>query len=315
MVAPPSDHAPRPLAESAPSHARQVGCGDTKDSASKCECNVSGSVGHAECEARGDCEGHSACEGHGECQAHGSFDAHCACEGHGECQAHCASESHCEFDDCEGICDCDGGIDATWIDEHAPAVDTPTPDAILESTLACLRFVKDALGVELDFTPETLPILDHYLLAARETLSDRPELRELVWRCAGAYFGELVRRRYNGFWLLPNADVHTWRLNQSRVLLSFNPIGIVAEAVAGSDNSEGPEGALRLAHADQEEVAIRLAQTPALPEDQYYLLSTRLEVIDTVVEHLRLRMEQNDQADVEFDPDDYINDLNPYGRA
>jgi hypothetical protein len=160
-----------------------------------------------------------------------------------------------------------------------------------------------------------LPILDHYLLAARETLVDRPELRELVWRCAGAYFGETVRRRYNGFWFLPNADAHTWRLNQSRVMLSFNPVGVVAEAISGSNEGDGPDGSLRVANPDQEEIAARLAQMPPLPEDEYYLLSTRLEVIDTVIEHLRIRMEQNDMAGVEFDPDDYATDLQPYGRA
>jgi hypothetical protein len=242
----------------------------------------------------------------------------CGCHAHSEAgdidSTDDCESCDCESCDCEG-CDCQDAVDSSWFDEHAPAVDTPTPDEIVELVVACVHFVRDALGVELDFTPETLPILDHYLLAARESLTERPELRELVWRCAGAYFGELVRRRFNGFWHLPNADVHTWRINQRQVLLSFNPVGTVAEAMSGSDQSDGPTGALRLARLDQAEIARRLADIPPLPEDQYFLLSTRLEVIDTVVEHLRVHMDQNGQADVEFDPDDYANDLEPYGIA
>jgi hypothetical protein len=221
----------------------------------------------------------------------------------------------CDCDECNGACDCTGDVDSTWLEEHAPTVDTPTPDEIVELVESCIRFVKDALGLELDFTPETLPVLDHYLLAARESIKERSELRELLWRCAGAYFGELVRRRYNGFWHLPSADVHTWRIHQRQVLLSFNPVGVVAEAIAGSEDSDGPNGALRLARPDQEEIAQRLAAMPPLPEDEFYLLSTRLEVLDAVIEHLRVRMDQNDQADIEFDPEDYANDLQPYGRA
>jgi hypothetical protein len=85
--------------------------------------------------------------------------------------------------------------------------------------------------------------------------------------------------------------------------------------MSGSDDTDGPTGALRLARPDQETIARRLADIPPLPENQFYLLSTRLEVIDTVVEHLRVRMDQNDQADVEFDPDDYARDLEAYGIA
>jgi len=263
--------------------------------------------------------------GNGHCEEcdsknNGGEEDACRCEG-----CDCDSEHHgCQGGNCadgDGHCGgcCSGHdeeqLDTSWFEEHAPTVDTPTPDEIVELVVACVNFVRDALGIELDFTPETLPILDHYLLIARESLADRIELRELVWRCAGAYFGELVRRRYNGFWSLPNPDVHTWRLNQRRVLLSFNPVGVVAEAMAGSDKSDGPTGAMRLARADQDEVARRLAEVPPLPEDQFYLLSTRLEVIDTVVEHLRIRLDQNDQADIEFDPDDYARDLEPYGIA
>jgi hypothetical protein len=304
-------------------------CGDGDDSDCGCDCSEEsecfcgcacshgkgGTSGHGEesgcscgCDSKHGAEGDCDCD-HGE---------DCDCD-HGEdCDCDHGEEGDCDCDhgeDCDCGCDCEGEVDPGWLDEHAPAVDSPAPDEIVELVVACVRFVKDAFGIELDFTPDTLPVLDHYLIAARETLADRLPLRELVWRCAGAYFGEMVRRRYNGFWSVPNQDVHTWRVNQRHALLSFNPVGMVAEAMAGSDQGDGPTGALRLARPDQAEVARRLSEIPPLPEDQYYLLSTRIEVIETVVEHLRVRLDQSGQADFEFDPDDYANDLEPYGIA
>ena len=39
---------------------------------------------------------------------------------------------------------------------------TAPPPAVEEWTLTCLEYVRRALGVSLDFTPETLSLLDHY---------------------------------------------------------------------------------------------------------------------------------------------------------
>ena len=48
---------------------------------------------------------------------------------------------------------------------HAPARDAPPP-AILELVASCVRFVLAKYRVELDGTPDTLGILDHYVLLA-----------------------------------------------------------------------------------------------------------------------------------------------------
>jgi hypothetical protein len=150
---------------------------------------------------------------------------------------------------------------------------------------------------------------------ARKLIGDKLELRELVFRAAGAYFGEVLRRRLNGYWLIPSEDVHSWRVCGRHVLLAINPVGVIAEAIAESDDSDGPSSTLRLARGDQQDVVNRLAEMPPLPEDEFFLTSTRLEVIDVVVEFLRGRMELNNQADMEFDLDDYAGDLQPYGKA
>ncbi len=187
----------------------------------------------------------------------------------------------------------------------APAVDVQAPDQIIELYGLCLEYVKRALGIELDFTDETLPILDHYLTIARTDIEGRPELARIVYTAVGAYFGELIRRRVNGFWSIPNPDYFNWRVCARHVFLSLNPIGAICEALAQSEEHEGPSAEMHLAPEDRELVAERLANAPPVPEGEYYLLSTRLEALDITVEILRLAMQTGGHSSVEFEIEDY----------
>jgi hypothetical protein len=176
----------------------------------------------------------------------------------------------------------------------APSVDSPAPDEIANLYGMCVDFVNRALSVPLDFTDDTLPILDHYVSMARGDIAHRPELAQMLTRAIGAYFGELVRRR-----------VHNWRVCARSVYLCFNPFGAAYEALAQGGEHDGPSGQLQLAPEDQSLIAERLALAPPVPEGQYYLFSTRLEAIDIVVETLRIAMEHGGHAGVEFDLEDY----------
>ena len=75
--------------------------------------------------------------------------------------------------------------------DASPPADAPLP--IQDLANACVRFVERSVGIALDYTPETLPILDHYLRGVRAT--SRDEITNLVAPAAGAYFGEVVRRQ------------------------------------------------------------------------------------------------------------------------
>jgi hypothetical protein len=187
----------------------------------------------------------------------------------------------------------------------APSVDEEAPESIAHAYDLCIDYVRRAVGMTLDFTDETLPILDHYVALARDDLRNRPELGQLLQGAIGAYFGELVRRRLHGYWWIPNPDVHSWRVCARHVFLSFNPIGVACEALARGDDNDGPSGELNLAHEDEALVGERLAKAPPVPEAHYYLLSTRLEAIDIAVEALRLAMQQGGHAAVEFELNDY----------
>ncbi|MCC6553586.1 MAG: hypothetical protein IT372_11275 [Polyangiaceae bacterium] len=181
----------------------------------------------------------------------------------------------------------------------------------------CVRAVERSLGVKLDYQPETLPVVDHYLEQARGTASARPEALIVVAQMVGAYFGEVIRRRHASWWRLERPDdPTTWRIELEEVYLAFNPVLFVHEALSRGDAAPAPGDAEELAGAEaaplelQEEdsraISERLAELPPVPEDEYYAPSTRLEVIDIAVDVIRARrMAAGEDADAALEPDDY----------
>jgi hypothetical protein len=189
------------------------------------------------------------------------------------------------------------------------------PDEINELAEACRQYVGSAFGVELDYRAETLSLLDHYLLQARPTVADRPELRELIGRTAGAYFGEVVRRTFPSFWKIPSADAHGWRICMSDVFLAFNPVAVAWDALLGTTEHEGPSALLETDPTERETLANRFAQMPDVPDDEFWLVSTRLEVVEVAIETLRLEMERSGTEKVTFDEYDYEDEIKPIGQA
>jgi hypothetical protein len=133
-----------------------------------------------------------------------------------------------------------------------------------------VEYVRKATGIVLDYTPETLPVLDHYL---REVPADQEETVTLVAATAGAYFGEVARRLVDG----------EWRDPQTLVLgagLQIRPSSLARAAIVQADADE---------EADDYDVpaAARAAVEDALanidvPVDEYYSLSGRLETIQLI---------------------------------
>lgn len=187
----------------------------------------------------------------------------------------------------------------------APGAVAAAPDEIEELAEACRQYVLAATGVELDYTQDTLSVLDHYVLLARGGIEERPELITLAARAVGAYFGEVVRRTIPSFWALGSADVFDWRVCGTNAYLWINPVGVAYDALAGGVEHEGPPSELGVSAEEREIVEARLAELPDVPEDEYYLLCTRLEVIEVAYEALRLEMERQGTGDVVFDEGDY----------
>lgn len=170
------------------------------------------------------------------------------------------------------------------------------PPAILELAAACVAYVKKALDVELDYTPETLPLLDHYLGIGEQALGGqqgKPEIQTLVASAAGAYFGEVVRRRHPSFWLeASGAEDH--RLAFRERWLVLYPVRMMREAmVARTGDGDAPSNlestGIELDAEDRAVVEPRLAELPQVSHEEYLAPSTRLEVIDIAVDALRAR--------------------------
>lgn len=181
----------------------------------------------------------------------------------------------------------------------------PPPEPIADYVSACLDYVRRALKMELDFTPETLPLLDHYATLSRETIRERPELGPLIAQAMGAYFGEVVRARLGGFWRVPTINVHDWAICTSSVFLWFNPIGVAYDALSSGTEHDGPRSLLRVSPEDHEFLAQRLAALPPLPEDEYFLFSSRFEAIEVAVEALHARLVDGGYEGTEFTLEDY----------
>lgn len=184
----------------------------------------------------------------------------------------------------------------------------PPPGPVAELIAACNRFVASKYKVALDGTPLTLSLLDQYVRDAREAVRERPESIDLVAPAVGAYLGEVMRQTFGATWSLPaeeiNADHDAWRLCFKHVYLAFNPIGVARESLTMSE-AEGWSSHLTLDPGEAEEIRERLAAMPEVDEEEYYLPSTRFDVINVVVDTLRARAEESGTGDIEFAPEDY----------
>jgi hypothetical protein len=255
----------------------------------------------------------------------------------------------------------------TSVPPTTPLADSP--QAVVDLAASCVRYVKAALGFELDFERDTLPVLDGYLDGARAAVRERPETLPLVAAAIGAYLGEVVRRYHQCWWRVDTDDPIGWQLEFRDVYLSFRPIELAyaslslerlapafrdgaddedeadedaraalaaargPEAQPAGDDSDAPEhepaddeGALGAAdeagrepaaadgpaepglildEADRLAVRARLDRLPAVTEEEYWAPSTRLEVIDIVVDAIQAQHLGDPDRRHEFGPSDY----------
>ena len=106
----------------------------------------------------------------------------------------------------------------------------PSPQEIVDLAEGCVRFVERALGVKLDYEPETLPLLDHYIDLTRKAAGEKPEAIEVVALSAGAYFGEVVRRRFPCWWRI-DKGLSVARIEFGDMFLSFSPMDTILIAL------------------------------------------------------------------------------------
>jgi hypothetical protein len=148
-----------------------------------------------------------------------------------------------------------------------------------------VEYVRRAMGLVLDYTPETVPLLDHHLA---QVPRDQPETIDLLAAATGAYFGEVARRALGGAWegVAQGMSPREWRLRLSGDVL-FSPVAVAVEAICRGE-VEGYDGSFDVPPALRDEVEEALADRQ-VPEDEYYSLSGRLETFEYVVDTVMAR--------------------------
>lgn len=186
--------------------------------------------------------------------------------------------------------------------------ESPEPVAILAER--CYAHVKHRLGFELDYESETLSVVDFFIKDIVEEEGGgtapppgdhrRAHLIHLLAPSIGAYFGEVLCRTFPCRWRLMNEDdPSSWLLEFENIPLRFNPIGAAAEALA-EQNIESWAGAISTAPYEEEGLGGRLAAAPPVPENEFFALTTRFEVIQIAEDWLRSRQAAIDPPPPEF---------------
>lgn len=154
------------------------------------------------------------------------------------------------------------------------------PRKVEEYAEQAVDYVRRSLGMTLEFDSETLPVLDHYV---RQVPQDQDATRTLVAATAGAYYGEVVRRRLGGRWET-EGEPEAWRL----VLpggLSFAPAGFVAAAMI---HDEVPDYDTTFQSPDMLRPILQDALDCMAPvsEAEYYSLCGRLDTLEHLQDYL-----------------------------
>lgn len=179
----------------------------------------------------------------------------------------------------------------------------PPPQPVAELVAACARFVSTKYKIALDGTPDTLSLVDQYVRDARAAVAERPESIDLVAPAIGAYLGEVMRQTFGGEWFAEGGH-DAWRLYFTHVYLAFNPLGMAREALSMTEE-EGFAAHLVLDPGERELVESRLQAMPEVDPEEYYLPSTRFDVVHGVFDTLRAYAEQNGTGDIRFTREDY----------
>jgi hypothetical protein len=158
---------------------------------------------------------------------------------------------------------------------------TTSSERVAEYAAQVVEYVRRAVGLELAYDSDTLPLLDHYL---RSVPIDQPAAVELVATTSGAYFGEVVRRRLGGRWDTTSEDPTEWRV----VLptgVNFSPAGFVAAAIvrAELDDLDTSLDAPPRMRPFLEQTLARMGEVTL---EDYYSLCGRLDTIEHVHEVL-----------------------------
>jgi hypothetical protein len=166
--------------------------------------------------------------------------------------------------------------------------------------------VVKVIGVEPDLTPETLPLVDEYL--RRVPADAGEEVQHLVVCAVAAYFGEVTRRRLNGRWTLRGAHPADWRVELDCCFLYFSPYGMVGEVLNGAECDEY-DGSFATLDELRDALSAMLRSVPPVPEDEYYSLCGRIDILQLVADWLVGHTVASGKEKRHFSAEDYSQEL------
>ncbi len=167
----------------------------------------------------------------------------------------------------------------------------------------CARFVEQAIGVALDGTPDTLPILDHYLVTARDGDALEPAVIDLLAASAGAYFGSVVVACVPGARWHVAAEPLEHRVELDHVFLAIRPVALARALLVAPDADAPPDIAVR--PIDREVVAQSLDHLGPVDADDYRTLSLRFEVLEQCIDAVSAAAQARGEAPRRWAPEDY----------
>lgn len=149
------------------------------------------------------------------------------------------------------------------------------PTAVKEYAAQAVRYVHAAIGVELAYDSDTLPVLDHYL---RGVPGEKAATVALVVATAGAYFGEVVRQQLGGRWEVEEREPVAWRVILPSGI-SLVPAGMVAAVIARDDGLEDVDAGLQVPSPLEAVVEATLERMSPVTEEEYYSLCGRFDTL------------------------------------
>ena len=162
----------------------------------------------------------------------------------------------------------------------------------------CVTHVKNRFGFELDFGIDTLSVLDVFIDAVVKDECEgvmpptgdrrRAHLLHLLAPTVGAYWGEVLRRRFGGRWRFITQEPPNWIFEFEEFFLRLNPAGTAASVIMG-ERVEEWKSSLVTSPELTGPLLERLAVAPPLPEDQFYSLTAIHETIQIAEEYLKER--------------------------
>jgi hypothetical protein len=149
---------------------------------------------------------------------------------------------------------------------------------------AARGYIRRALSVELDLSPESLAYIDHYVTSTRADKSAplEDDVLRLAAAALGAYFGEVLIGAFGGDWVIAaqdDAHPERWKIELSAPTLSMYPAALAATALVGGD-AAGFDDRIVPPFRDAAALEQLLRSTAPVDAELYYSLTGRLEAIE-----------------------------------